>query len=119
MVVAGVLHNLPAINVLAGIGKDVRCYDTKATRIKSKLGGSLSAFAVPKKPNNTEYYFDDATAIDNVVAAFFLSDVPMPCMSFMPGAILVGNEPTLREALKGRKFFPRALWRDLLAVEIQ
>jgi hypothetical protein len=40
-------------------------------------------------------------------------------MNFLHGATIVGDEPTLRETLRGYKFYPRAHWRDLAAMEIE
>jgi hypothetical protein len=118
-VVAGILHHTGTIDVIAGLGNDVKCYDTRTSRVKSKLTGQLSAFALPKKPRHAEYFIDNHDAIENVSVVFLLEDVPLPCMSFVPGATIVGEESSLREALKGRKFIPRAYWRDIAAMEIQ
>jgi len=118
-VIIGILQHTSAIEVIASLGKDVRCYDTRTNRVKSKLTGLLSAFALPKKPSNAEYLIDNQEAIDEVGTAFLLEDIPSPCMSFMSGATIVGEESLLREALKGHKFIPRAYWRDIAAMEIQ
>lgn len=117
--VAGILHCFGAIQVIASLGKDIKCYDTRSNRVKSKLTGQLSAFALPKKPPNAEYLIDNDDKIENVGTAFLLDVVPLPCMSFISGATIVGDESSLREALKGYKFIPVAQWRDIAAMEIQ
>lgn len=117
--VAGILNHTRTIGVIAGLGRKILCYDTRANRVKSKLTGSLSAFALPKKPRLAEYLIDDEVAIEDVGIVFLLDNVPLPCMTFVRGATIVGDESSLREALKGYKFIPRAHWRDLAAMEIQ
>jgi len=119
VLVVGILKHLPAISVLSSIGKEIHCYDSRETRVNSKLKGGLSSFSVPKKPRGAHYHFDDESIVENVGTVFLFDDVPHPCMSFIPGAIIIGHESLLREALKGRKFYPRAYWRDIAAVEIE
>lgn len=117
-VVAGILNHTATINVIAGLGNSVRCYDTHSSRVKSKLTGQLSSFALPKKPRHAEYFVDNNDEIKDVSVVFLLEDIPLPCMSFVPGATIIGDESSLREALKGHKFIPRAYWRDIAAMEI-
>jgi hypothetical protein len=87
--------------------------------VKSKLTGELSAFSLPHRPPHTEFLIDNDEPISDVGILFLLDDCPMPCMSFVSGAIIVGEESKLREALRGRKFIPRAYWRNIAAMEIQ
>lgn len=117
-IVFGILNHVEAIRVIASIGRPVLCYDTSESRTQSKLKGNLSAFSLPKKPPNAEYFIDEKGSLDLVGTLFLFEDSLIPCNSFLPGATIVGNETRLREALKGYKFFPCAYWRDLAAMEI-
>lgn len=85
--------------------------------MESVLGKELRAFRYKNPPRDCEYRFDDDAPVKDVGALIIFRDVAPAC-EFMPGAVVVGAEKPLRKYLAGRKFFPRAAWRDLVAVEI-
>jgi len=118
IVSTGILGYEQVLHVLASLGAPVDAYDTTAARVPSVLGGGLDAFRFSKCPDNVTLHFDETDPVEGVAVLLLLKDVPPPCVSFLPSAIVAGEESLLREALKDHEFFPRVLWNDTLAVEL-
>lgn len=118
-VVAGILRNTEAIRVIAGIGQPVHCFDTRESRVESKIFTGIPTFSLPRAPRNALFYLDNEEPIENVGCLFLFDSVPMGCTKFMQSATIVGTEPLLREALKGLKYIPRAYCANFAALEIQ
>lgn len=120
IVVAGILHSIHALRIVASIAepREVHAYDSRSTQVTSSLSTQLSAFSEPKRPPNVVYHFDDTDAVDDVGALIILDNVPFPCVSFIQGAKIIGDEANLRKILQGRKFYPLARWGDLIAMEL-
>jgi hypothetical protein len=118
-VVAGILRHTAPISVIASIGRPVHCYDTRETRVDSKIFTGIPTFSLPRAPRNAYFYLDNEEPIENVGCLFLFESVPMGCVKFMQSGIIAGTEPLLREALKGRKYIPRAHCANFAALEIQ
>ena len=118
-IVAGILNHTDKIDIIASVGQPVDCYDSRESRIESKIFNGFPAFSLPRPQRNVTFYLDDDEPISDVGIMFLFDDVPMGFATFLQSATIVGTEPLLREALKGHKYIPRAYWRDLAAVELQ
>ena len=118
-VVAGILRNTEAIRIIASIGRPAHCYDTRSSRVDSKIFTGIPAFSLPSAPRNAYFYLDNLEPIEDVGCLFLFDSVPMGCVKFLQSGIIVGTEPLLREALKGHKYIPRAYCANIAALEIQ
>ena len=96
----------------------VRCYETSEARIKSRVFDGFDAFRLPPSPKNAYFYLNYDGTIENVGVWFLFESVPICCGSFAESAIIIGTEPLLREALKGRHFIPRAHFAEYAAMEL-
>jgi hypothetical protein len=117
-IVSGILHRTGTIHVIASRGP-VKCFETSQARVKSRVFESIDTFRLPPAPRNAEYYLDYPDPVENVGIWFLFESVPICCGSFVSSAIIVGTEPLLREALKGRHYIPRAYFADYAAMELQ
>jgi hypothetical protein len=118
-VVSGVLKHTDKIRVIAGIGRPVDCYESSKTRVASRVFETYDTFYLPQSPKGARYFVDESNPVENVGIWFLFETIPICCDSFVPSAIIVGTEPLLREALKGRKFIPRAYFAEYAAMELQ
>lgn len=84
----------------------------------SVLGGDLPAFRLPPCPRGATFHVDETEDIKDVGVLFAFADVPSPCISFVDGATVVGNVEALRTILQGRRFFYRARYGAMVAVEL-
>lgn len=118
VVVGGILGFEDQHELIADKGRPFTAYDSTDSRVPSQLDGELPSFRYREPPRHCEYVFDSEEPLEDVGTLIVFRDTLPPCISFAPGATMVGDEASLLNRLRGHEFFPRARWRDLAAMEI-